>query len=70
VTAPTPGLPVPWAIHVLDAAGNELPPDQIPSTSVGGKGKTNMTILRVELWVDPTAAPYWNATLHLFLRAS
>lgn len=68
MTAPSQGLPTQLKVHVLDAQGNELPPEQIPSTAVGGKGKTNLTFLRFELWSFMVDNTYWNGEIHLFLR--
>ena len=69
MSAPLPGLPISIQVHVVDTQGNDIPPDQIPSVTVGGKGKSNATIQKVELWTTPNTG-YWNGELHLFLRVS
>ena len=69
MSAPSSGLPIGLKLHCVDAAGNDVPPDQIPSVQVGGKGKTNATITKVELWTDPSTG-YFTGELHLYLRVT
>ena len=69
MTAPSQGLPAPLFVHVVDAQGNDIPPENLPAVSVGGKGKTTLTFLRFELWSHMEQGTYWQGELHLFMRA-
>ena len=70
MTAPQPGLPITLQLHVINQAGTELTADQIPSVTVGGKGKTDATLVRVELWNAGQGTPYFSGELHMWLRVT